>query len=65
MGLGFWNNLITVDSGYTTLFSVDLFAYYNCQNLGTQTYRVVTDGYAAGGSYHAAVQSAGYLWATC
>jgi hypothetical protein len=66
MGLSFWNNLVTVDSGYTTNFSVDLFAYFNCQGQGTQTYRVITDGYAAGGAYYAAVQSAGYLWVgTC
>lgn len=65
LGLGFWNNLTIVDSGYVYVNFVQRDFIYNCSGLGTQTYRVITDGYAAGGAYGASVQSANYLTVTC
>ena len=65
MGLGFWNNLTRVDSGWVYIDFVHRDFIYNCSGLGTQTYRVVTDGYAVGGLYGASVQSLNYLRVTC
>ncbi|MBI3430254.1 MAG: hypothetical protein HY050_09435 [Actinobacteria bacterium] len=65
LGLGFWSNLTIVDSGYVYVNAVDRNFIYDCSNLGTQTYRVITDGYAVGGAYHASVQSLNYLTVTC
>ncbi len=62
---GFWNNLTSRDSGYVYINFVDRNFIYDCSGLGTQTYRVVTDGWAAGGAYHAAVQSLNYLRVSC
>jgi hypothetical protein len=64
-GLGFWNNLTVRDSGNAYVNFVHGDFIYDCSGLGTQTYRVVTDGYAVGGLYHKAVQSLNYLRVSC
>ena len=64
-GLGFWNNLTVRDSGNAYVNFVHRDFIYDCSGLGTQTYRVVTDGYAVGGLYHKAVQSLNYLRVSC
>ncbi len=65
LGLGFWNNLTIVDSGYVNVGFVQRDFIYDCSSLGTQTYRVVTDGYAVGGAYSSSVQSLNYLTVAC
>jgi hypothetical protein len=37
--------------------------WYYCSGTGTETYRIVTDGWQ--GTHHKAVQSLNYLTATC
>lgn len=64
-GFGFWNNLTRVEWGYTTIDFIDVNFIYDCSGLGTQTYRVVTDGYAVGGLYSSSVQSLNYLRVSC
>jgi len=65
LGLGFWNNLTIVDSGYVYINFVQRDFIFDCSTQGTQTYRVVTDGFAVGGLYSASVQSLNYLRVAC
>lgn len=62
---GFWNNRASIDSGYVYVNFVQRDRIYDCTGTGSQLYRVVTGGYAAGGSAFQPVQSANYLRATC
>lgn len=63
-----WYGWQTMDEAYTNWSYnnwVDLTNYYYCRNVGTWTYRVVTTGWAAGGSASKSVQSEHYLRAYC
>lgn len=63
-GFGIWNNLYQYDSGYTDQAFLERYIWWYCTDgNGTQTYRIVTDGWQ--GTYHAAVQSAQYLRVQC
>lgn len=63
-GLGFWNNLYSWSSNYTDNPYLERVIWWYCTaDNGTQTYRIVTDGWQ--GTYHAAVQSEQYLRVTC
>lgn len=65
-GLGVWNNRARVDiplgdwSNFLTRR-----AYYNCNGTGTETYRVIVDGYAAYGNSHLSDVSNTYKQVTC
>lgn len=62
---GFWNNRATIDSGYAYVNFIQRDRIYDCSGTGSQLYRVVTGGFAAGGSASIAVQSLNYLRVTC
>lgn len=62
---GFWNNRAFIDSGYVYVDFVQRDRIYDCSDTGSQLYRVVTGGYAAGGSAFQAVQSENNLRVTC
>lgn len=53
----------TSPSAYTSNPWLERIIWYYCCGTGTETYRIVTDGWQ--GTYHKAVQSLNYLTATC
>jgi len=63
LGSGLWQNKYQYDSGYQNTAWVERIVWYYCGGTGTQTYRIVTDGWQ--GTYHQAVQSLNYLKTTC
>lgn len=63
--LGFWQNRDSVDSGDVFVDFVQRDLIYNSSGAGSQLYRVVSDGWAAGGAFHLAVQSENYLRVDC
>jgi hypothetical protein len=65
-GLGVWNNKARVDIPLGNWSnSLSHRAYYNCNGTGTETYRVVVDGYAAYGNSHLSDVSNTYKQVTC
>jgi hypothetical protein len=65
LGLGYWNNLATIDSGPVFAYYTDQIINFNCSTLGVQTYRTVVDAYAANGAAYQAFQSDVYLRSSC
>ena len=63
LGLGVWQNKYQWSSGYTSNPWLERIIWYYCSGTGTETYRIVTDGWQ--GTYHKAVQSLNYLTTTC
>ncbi len=67
-GVGIWNNKYQWTSPWEGVPEgdwIDEFIYYYCSGSGTQTYRVVTDGWAVSGWYTDSVQSLNYLRVSC
>lgn len=65
IGLGLWDNRVVVPTAWSSADVVSESAYWDCTGSGTQTYRIVTTGWAASGDYGASVQSENYLRVTC
>lgn len=65
-GLGFWRTKATTDSGYINAWDLSRWAIWFCAyGSGTQTYRIVSTGYAEDGAYSRSVQSERYLRVVC
>lgn len=65
IGLGFWDNRVVVPTNWSAEPFIDESAYWDCTGSGTQTYRIVTTGWAASGDYGASVQSQNDMRVTC
>jgi hypothetical protein len=57
LGLGFWEIRVRDGTSWSYSDSSDYTVYWDCAGSGTQTYRVVVDGYAQGGNAEQSVQS--------
>lgn len=65
-GVGVWNNMGAHSStGWTNNSYASRTASWSCAGQGTQTYRLVADGYADGGLSGASAQSGEYIRVTC
>lgn len=67
IGLGYWDTRVKVPmENWSASDFVNLDIYWECTGSGTQTYRIVTNGWAANGLYQSpAVVSGNYLRMTC
>lgn len=65
LGLGFWQNKAQRDSSWVYIDFIHRDLIYGCGGTGSQLYRVLTNGYVAGGSARGIVQSQNYLRVTC
>jgi hypothetical protein len=67
-GVGIWNNRYQFTSPWEGVPDgdwIDYIVWWGCTGSGTQTYRIVTDGWAQSGFYTQSVQSANYLRVAC
>jgi hypothetical protein len=64
-GFGLWANLSSYQTPYYYTDWIDITTYTSCAGQGTQTYRVVSTGYAENGAASQAVQSLNYLRVYC
>ncbi|MFF5225312.1 hypothetical protein [Dactylosporangium sp. NPDC000521] len=60
-----WETVKTDTSSWTTAYFLTLLPGYDCDGDGTYTYRLVTTGWAAGGSRSQDVQSLNYVRFSC
>jgi hypothetical protein len=64
-GLGIWNNRVQEDVGFSNSDWISKSISYNCSGTGTETYRILVDGWAVYGLYKETAQSSKYLIMTC
>jgi hypothetical protein len=60
-----WETMYTYISDWTSANHDEATVWYDCSGEGIHDYRIVTTGYAQGGSYYQDVQSENYLHMNC